>query len=287
MKSTPSRLVNAVRRRLLTTSRLITEDRRCLPDYVVIGVQRGGTTSLHNYLSAHPQILTGFPKKELHFFDLNYGRGQGFYRMSFPTREEKRRLEERWNRRILMGESSPYYIFHPAVPKRMSLLVPRVRVIVLLRNPVDRAISHYFHSARKGYETLEMEEAFAREEERLDGEAERLMSDDRYVSFAHRHLSYLSRGRYAEQLARWFEYFDREQVLVLQSERLFDQTEDILARVFEFLGCEPHPLPISNVYNWQQYGAVNASAIEWLQDHYRPLNAQLNELVGFDFQWGV
>jgi hypothetical protein len=285
MRSTTPRLLHAVRRRLLTASRLMTASGRCLPDYVVIGVQRGGTTSLHNYLSVHPQIRTGFPKKELHFFDLNYGRGEGFYRMSFPSEKRKRRMERDRNKRILLGESSPYYIFHPAVPQRMSRLVPKIRLIVLLRDPVDRAISHYLHSTRKGYETLEIEEAFARELERIDGESERLISDDRYISFTHRHQSYLSRGKYAEQLERWFQYFDREQFLIIKSEALFDNTEEVMERVFTFLGCDPQPLPLSKAYNQQPYREMGKSVVDWLRDFYRPHNQRLMELLGTGFEW--
>ena len=121
----------------------------------------------------------------------------------------------------------------------MKACLPRTKLIVLLREPVARAWSHYNHSFRKGDETLAFEEALAREPERLRGEEERLVRDDAYFSKPHRHLSYLARGIYAVQLERWFQSFERDRFLVLKSEDFFARPRDAVLRATGFLGLAP------------------------------------------------
>ena len=280
-----SRLEHSATRRVQKTVRWATAHRRCLPDFAIIGVQKGGTTSLHNYLLDHPQIRGGFPKKELHFFDLNHARGQRRYRMSFPTRRSRERLESRCGSRLLIGESTPYYFYHPCVPERMASLLPHLKLILLLRNPVDRAISHYFHSVNKGHEHLEIEEAFEREEERLLGESERLLNDERYRSFKHRHFSYLSRGRYAEQLERWLRYYPPHQLLVIPSERLFEDARSTANVVFRFLGCSPWASDIYPKFNQQAYRIVADHVRAKLENHFEPHNRRLLDLLRVNFGW--
>ena len=177
---------------------------RVLPDFLVIGVMKGGTTSFFNYLAQHPQINPPF-RKEIKFFDIHYLQGLGWYRAHFPTRFKMKSG-------MLTGEATPYYIFHPAAPERVAKVLPNVKLIALLRNPVDRAYSHYNHMLRVGREPLPFEEAITREAERLDGEAEKIVANLRYSTFKHLHYSYLARGRYIEQLEKWFALFPRERI---------------------------------------------------------------------------
>ena len=118
------------------------------PNFLIIGAQRCGTTSLYNYLIQHPQIVPS-SKKEVHFFDLNFHLGQSWYEKHFPEVSDN----------ILTGEASPYYIFHPLCPKRIFDYDPSVKLIVILRNPIDRAYSHYRHIVRLGHEPLKFEDA--------------------------------------------------------------------------------------------------------------------------------
>src|SRR5439155_7010676 len=144
-------------------------------------------------------------------FDLNYHRGIDWYRSRFPTEGYRRRVRRRRGVGQVVGEASPDYLFHPHVPARVASALPAVKLIVLLRNPVDRAFSHYWHQAKRGFEDLSFQEAVAQEPSRLNGELERVISDERYVSFERHHHSYLARGRYAEQLEVWFDLFPRQQ----------------------------------------------------------------------------
>ena len=147
-----------------------------MPDFLIIGTQRGGTTSLYNYLLARPQIAAA-TRKEVHFFDNNFHRGIPWYRAHFPSLIQGDMAETIRGQRFITGEASPYYLFHPHAPARAALVVPKAKLIVLLRNPVDRAYSHYCRMVKKGRETLSFEDALAQEEIRTRGEGQRLAAD--------------------------------------------------------------------------------------------------------------
>lgn len=171
-----------------------------LPDFVIIGAQKSGTTSLYHVLSQHPYVRPA-ARKELHYFSIFFHRGLDWYRSCFPSPEQEA------GRSTITGESSPYYLFHPHAPRRMAEALPQTRLIVLLRNPVDRAYSHYQMIANFGHEPLTFEEAIEAEEVRLSGEKAKMLDDGQYFSFAHQYFSYLAKGIYVDQLAYWSKFF--------------------------------------------------------------------------------
>lgn len=266
--------------------RRLTSSLRELPDFVIIGAMKCGTTSLHNYLAQHPQICMSFPKKEVHFFDQKYSRGERWYRAHFPLRLHRDWKEARTQRRILLGESTPDYIFQPHVLPRMIKLLPHVKLIVVLRSPGGRAISHYYHAVRRGYEHLPIRDAFESEDERLERELERLLNDENYYSFMYNRLSYLRRGRYAEQLEAWFQCYPKERVMILRSEDLLHETRESVSAVFEFLGCEPRAVNVARQYNHFPYEEVDGVLREWLSTYFKPHNRRLADLLGYDV-WSV
>ena len=263
------------------TARFVTSPIRELPDFVIIGAQKAGSTSLHHYLEQHPRIIAGAWRKEQQFFDRNYHRGVLWYRANFPIRGVKNRN----GKTRIIGESTPNYIFHPLVPKRMASLLPDAKLIAILRNPVDRATSHYFHNVRKGFEHLPIEEAFRTEDERLAGERERMLADEGYRGVPYLRFSYLNRGRYAEQLEGWLQYYPPDQLLVLRSEDLFSAPQETVDRAFAFLGCESCPVNAERKYNQFPNPAVENRVREWLLEYFEPHNARLATLVGFDPAW--
>lgn len=248
---------------------------RALPDFIVCGAMKSGTTSLLHYLSQHPQVHASF-KKEVHFFDLNYGRGVEWYRSFFPLRRALGPDDA-------TGEASPLYIFYPPAPQRIHRLLPEARLIALLRDPTERAVSQYFHEVRKGRETLPPMEALTREEERLRPVVER----GDYSSTTYIHCSYKSRGRYAEQLARYLEYFPREQLLVRSAEQFFREPQVVLADVFRFIevddGFRPRDLEPRNVSDNRT--KVDRRVYDYLDDYYREEKEALQDLLGSDFSW--
>jgi len=266
--------------------RLATARWRVLPHFVIIGAQKAGTTSLYNYLIAHPDVIAA-ARKEVHFFDVSYPRGERFYRSMFPTAVTLQRRERRTGRPAITGEASPYYMFHPLVPSRMARMVPDTKLIVLLRDPVERAISHFKHEVRAGRETLTLTDALESESDRLKGEEDRLRTiGDAGASYAHQNFSYVARGRYAEQIQRWLDFFPRSQILALRAEDLFEDPVGTYRRVLEFLDIEPAGEPVFDVYNQGSPVSVDEQgARRTLAGRFADGNAELSALLGPEFHW--
>lgn len=256
---------------------------RPLPDFLVIGAQKSGTTSLHSYLCQHPQLFPSPFKKEVFFFDGgrnksadSFIRGESWYRAHFP-----RRREVGDDARIF--ETATHYVFHPLAPGRIFNLAPKTKLIALLRNPAKRAISHYLASTRKNFESLPMLEAFQREEARL----EPVFKGRDYKNDAFIHFTYKSRGRYKEQLDRYLEFFPAHQILLINSEELFNNPHESLKRVFNFVGVDAG-FAVSDVTPRNVGGNkvdVPSSVREYLDDYFRPHNHALYEQTGRDFGW--
>jgi hypothetical protein len=248
-----------------------------LPHIVNIGAQRSGTTSLFQYLGAHPSVVRPVVK-EIHYLTDRFHRGERWYRAHFP----------RAGRSVLTYEATPYYLFHPLAPARARQTMPAVRVVVLFRNPVDRAYSHYVHSVQRGFETLSFEDALAAEPVRLEGEAERLAADPDYRSVEHRVFSYAARGQYASQLQRWFDHFPPEQVLPIRSEDLYADPAREVRRVLEFVGLPDGPPPRFVVHAKGPSGGAPpppADIRRQLEREFAPHNRRLEEMLGRSMDW--
>jgi Sulfotransferase domain len=254
----------------------VTSPFRPLPDFLVLGAQKAGTTALYEYLRRHPQI-SGPSWKEVSFFDRHWARGESWYRGNFPNVARTRGKH--------VGEASPSYVFHPLAPQRVEEVVPEARLIVLVRNPVDRALSQYNHEVALGREPLPFEEALDAEEERLRGEQERMAADPRYFSREWWSHTYKARGRYAEQLERWLAVFPREQLLVLPSDDLGSDPARTHAQVLEFLGASPQRLDsYPRVYE-REYEPMKPETRERLAAEFEEPNRRLYELLGRDLGW--
>jgi len=269
--------------------RTVTSSIRLLPDFIIIGAQRGGTTSLYAYLSQHPQIAPA-ATKEVHFFDSNFQKGIGWYRTQFPSLIEKSIAKNIGKQNFITGEASPYYLFHPHVPERVAKVVPAVKLIVLLRNPVDRAYSHYFHEVELGHEKLSFAEALAQEEARTHEECARVVADQYYRSYNHQHYTYLSRGIYANQLQRWLTLFPREQLLVIKSEDFYADPDGIFQQTLTFLGVRTmghRPLQWYQQYNHSTYkqAKMEPQIRKRLIAYFEPHNDRLYKLLDQDFGW--
>jgi hypothetical protein len=270
-------------RTLRMLPRLPTAHWRALPDFVVIGAMRCGTTALFSYLERHPLVMGPVTsRKEVHFFDANPTGSVSRYRVNFPLVRGSRNGRGR----PVIGESTPYYVFHPRVHERLHKTIPEAKLIVLLRDPVARAFSHYRYEVAVGREALTFEEAMDREEERLHGEEERLRTDPRYVSVNHADFSYLARGRYAEQLERYLRLFRRDQLLVLQSEELYSQPQRVYDRTLAFLGLprfEPDTFTPHNVGGDRT--PMGEAERRRITKYYEQHNERLFELLGETYDW--
>ena len=202
---------------------------RLEPSFLVIGAQRCGTTSLNDYLAEHPGILCA-TVKEVKYFHRYYEKGACWYRARFPLVTARNVERRRTGVTPVVGETTPDYLFDPRAPARVHAFDPRMKLIAILRDPVERAHSHRRVERRRGTEPLSFEDALDREESELVGELERLLATSGYVD-APFSTSYVARGRYAEQLERWLELFPREQLLVLLTKNLADDPRRSMARV--------------------------------------------------------
>ncbi len=258
---------------------------RIFPDFLVIGAQRSGTTSLYRALVRHPDVARTVMGKGVHFFDVDHARGAEWYRGHFPT-AARRRIAALGGRNLVTGEASPYYLFHPLAPERVAGLLPDVRLIAMLRDPVARAFSHYQHFVRRGIEPLPtFEAALDAEPGRLAGEEARIRSDPTYRAWNHQHFSYVARGLYAEQLERWFARFPRERLLVLRSEDVFAEPEVAFERVEAFLGLAHRPPPRFDRLNAESYAGMSEDTRARLVLRFEQPNDRLRELLGPGFRW--
>ena len=308
----PSRLVNAVdfrlseslprpaylfvRRRYYDVRKLAGQNPgrgRILPDFLVIGAAKSGTTTLYGSLIEHPFVkpcTTSDPyfakTKEVHFFDYNFYRGEDWYRSHFPLARERQEFAREHGRPFLTGEGSPSYISHLWAPQRVRRMLPNVKLIAVFRNPVDRAFSQFQMSRREGLEEFEsFEEAIRHEGERLTPELERMAADPRNNSRVFGTFSYLARSRYAEQVERWLGLFPRERFLFLKAEDLFVEPERVLGTVHEFLELPPDRKAQPPRLNTAEYDSLARETRLELTEYFRPHNERLYELVGTDFGW--
>lgn len=259
---------------------------RVLPDYLVIGAQRAGTTSLQSVLAQHPNVSSARWMKGVHYFDTGYHRSPEWYRTHFPTRAHARRVERRTGAPLRCGEASPYYVFHPLAVERIAADLPDARLVVLLRDPVERTLSHHKHEVRRGNEPLDLLEALDAEPDRLRGEADRIVAGAPFVnSFAHQTFSYVERSRYGPQISRLFDHVGRDKVLVLQSEQLFGDPAAVLERVLAFLQL-PHWSPPRFPRENATVGTeVPIHVRERLRAEFAASNEQLFALIGERFSW--
>ncbi len=251
----------------------LTSPVRAWPDFLIIGAQRSGTTALFNYLGQHPDISLPI-KKESHYFDRFFSRGSLWYRAHFPVAKSKK----------ISGEATPYYLFYPLAPARVKSALPQIKLIIILRSPDERAVSHYWHEARRGFEKLSLDAALKAERQRLAGEREKILKNKNYYSFAYEHYSYLARGVYVEQIKNWRRFFPAEQMLVLNYNDLLTEPAAVLGQIFSFLNLKPWPIkPLKPPA--RPYPPPVPAVKKYLKNYFQPFNRSLYAYLGRDFGW--
>jgi Sulfotransferase domain len=262
-----------------------------LPSFLIIGTQRAGTAPLFNVLRQHPRVAgpTGIHEnlswsRELHFFDERFERGMNWYRSCFPLAASRIVARLRGGD-LLAGEATSSYLFDPAVPGRVAATLPDVNLIVMLRNPVERAYWHYESNRRKGFEPLTFEEALAAEEERAAEEDGRGVAQTVSGGPGRRPYGYVDRGLYADQLERWFTLFPRERFLVLRAENLVSRPPETYAELLSFLDLpawQPERFP---PVNWMSSAPIDAGLRARLEGRFAEPNARLARLLGSEPWW--
>lgn len=265
----------------------ITAPARMLPSFLICGGQRCGTTSLYRALAAHPVVLKAVLHKGVHYFDTSYHRGPAWYRAHFPLQRTALKASQRYGAPAQTFESSPYYLYHPQAAARIARDLPGVRLIALVRDPVERAYSHHAHELARGFESeTSFGRALALEPARLRGQEERLRDEPRYYSFAHQHHGYRARGEYARYLAEMAAHVERERILVVESERFFATPATVYAEVLDFLGLPHLGDPPFLKHNARPRGAAMDTCVRReLTAHFADHDEALSEWLGHAPTW--
>jgi hypothetical protein len=266
----------------------LTAGQRVLPSVLICGGQRCGTTSLYRALAAHPAVLKAVLHKGVHYFDTGYHRGPRWYRAHFPHQRTVGRIADRLGVTPITFESSPYYLYHPLAIARITRDLPGIRLIVLVRDPVVRAHSHHAHELARGFEPEpSFGRALALEPARLRGQAERMLADPGYRSFAHQHHAYRARGEYVRYLDRLASYLPPEQILVLESHQLFTDPEPVYDRVLDFLGLPHLGYPEFARHNARPRPPMPEWVLRDLTAHYQPFDVRLARWLGQPPSWSA
>jgi hypothetical protein len=266
--------VRALPRSAIWTYGRLTSSMRPLPTALIIGAQKAGTTALYAWLRRHPAVV-GPSWKEVNYFDRRYAKGDRWYRGNFP----------RARGATVVAEASTGYLFHPLAPERARALVPDVRLVALLRDPVSRAYSHYQHEVALGREPLSFEGAVDAEGGRMEGELERMLADPAYFSYAWWNYTYLGRGLYAEQLQRWLDVFPEEQLLIVPNEDLAQRPAETYARVLAHVGAPAHDLGEYPRIYVRDYDELSPETRLRLAAYFAEPNRRLYKLLGRDLGW--
>lgn len=284
-----NRAVRESAKRVLRRYGQVTANLRCGPDFVIIGAKRGGSTSLYNYVLEHPNIVPLFPGRQhikgAHYYDTRYARGLTWYRSHFPIEVGERHLARPKLSPAICGEASPYYLFHPLAAERLAHDYPDVRIIVVLRDPVERAYSHFKERTYHGGEALSFEEALDAEADRIRGEEERILTENGYVSTEHENHSYLAQGRYLDMLPRWFKFFPREQIHIALSEEFYADPGRHVNEVWKFLGLPPSRLRSRVRHNYLPAPEMASETRRRLRESLAEHNRDLVDLLGRPLPW--
>ena len=289
-------MVKATGRAVIRRASMTTSKWRPGPEFLLIGAKRGGSTSMYRYLLDHPQMLPLFPSsrrlpladdmKGVHYFDSAWRRGNAWYHSHFASQRSRDVREQALGLPVVTGESSPYYLFQPRAAERAAVVVPGARIVLMLRSPVDRTFSHWKEQRRRGAEPLGFAEAIAAEPARLKGEELRLGADDRATSFAHEHQGYARQSCYADGLQRWYDHFDREQVLVVWSDDFYRNVQPVYDAVCAHIGVAQRSVVDPRAWNSASAETGipdNVSAT--LTEKFAPYEARLREMVGPRLGW--
>ncbi len=258
---------------------------RMTPSLIIAGAQRCGTTSMYKDLTQHPAILPAVLHKGIHYFDTGYAHNRSWYVAHFPLRSTAARIKKTIGIAPITGESSPYYLYHPLSASRIAADLPDARLLVLVRDPVERAYSAHTHETARRYETEPFERALELEPERIAGEAERLIADPSYYSFEHQHHSYLARGRYAEQLERLAAAVGRERIHVVDSGRFFAEPEEVYDDIIAFLQLPAWRRPTFAQHNSRPRTDMAPQLRQQLQEYFRPYDEKLTDWLGQPPSW--
>ena len=242
------------------------------PDFLLVGAQKAGTTFLYRALVKSSSRIVPAAKKEIHYFDGGIGRPRSKdmspsqYCACFPRRPHY----------VLSGEASPQYLFHPRAAERIQAEYPSVKVIIILRDPVQRCLSHYAHEVRKGRESLPIEEALIRG----GSEVNKLLAREDFDHPALAHKSYLAKGLYSQQIQIYLDTFPISNILILNFKDLVERTDWMIFETSKFLGVDKdQPIGKVKMNQTQNKIAPKPKLMDYLESYYERDRAITSNLI--------
>ena len=278
-------LIYKVTKKLHRTYCTLTGFLHVLPDFYIIGTQKGGTSSLYGYMIDHPSIQPCY-SKEPSYFDRYFDRGLDWYKVNFPFKIHRFIVTKILQKKFITGEASVRYLDHPHAPQRIKQVTPHAKFIILLRNPIERSYSHYKMISRRHAESLPFEKVI-QEEDRIISLYQKMIDDPSYYSDIYFRHGYLHRGIYVDKIKHWMEVFPKEQFLIIQSEEFFREPSKIYNQVLDFLGVENFDLDQYEQFRKQDYSESKllVDTRKKLVDYFKPHNQRLYEFLGRKFDW--
>ena len=253
---------------------------RVLPDFLVIGVGRSGTTSLYYYLDQHPSIVKS-SYDEIGFFDDNFHLGLSWYRSMFTTIFTKFLIKLK-TKYFMTYEVTPWYVRRPWTARRIKKIFPNIKLIIVLRNAIDRTYSHY-HLSTQNDEKRDFK-VVIKEDMKNISQWNITEKNDSYFSNQVQN-SKLARGFYYEQIIPWFELFSKEQIMIISSEDLASKTQSTLREIFSFLELPIYDIKNTEKVNVSKYSKMDQETRNLLIDFFRPYNEKLFEYLNREFDW--
>ena len=263
---------------------MATSSIRTLPNFIIIGSSKSGTWAIHNYLLQHPDV--DYSARNIHFFEYAYSNKISWYKSHFPTKLYKSLVESIHKRKCLMSEHTSTYLHHPLIPQRVKDGIPDVKLIVSLRNPIDRAYSNYHMFVRIGTEKRTFEDAVFSELKRIEIIKENDNFQIKNPNFSNCvEFNYLRHGTYVDKLENWLKSFRREQFCIVENKDLSKNPQQVLDKIFEFLNVPHFKLRQEERWNVGKYKKMKESTRKTLQDFFKPYNERLYKLLSQNFSW--
>jgi|APSaa5957512535_1039671.scaffolds.fasta_scaffold63227_2 hypothetical protein len=263
----------------------LTSSLHTLPNFLIIGTAKSGTTSLFEHLIKHPSIFPPLAQQP-NYFTSHYQKSESWYRSFFPSIIRKNIIQNVKKQKFLTGEASTQYYWYPHAAKRVKSLLPNAKIILLLRNPIDRSYSQYQMEFTKGNEELtSFEDAIELENERIQDEYKKMLQDKNYYSKKYTIQSYITKSIYVNYIEEWLKYFPKEQFLFLNSEEFNSDTSKVYKKTLNFLGVSEIDFKKYDVFRAAKYSEMNSNTRKKLSEFFKPHNERLYKLIDQNFDW--
>lgn len=258
---------------------------RVMPDFFVIGVQKGGTTSLYDSLLQHPQIIPSKTKEMFYYGnDSHYAKGIYYYKQFFATKIYKNFQSVKRKMRVYSVDASTDTFENWQAPSRILANNEEAKIILLFRNPVHRAFSHYKFSVKKGFESADFEKALELEEERIKTAQNNKLADKHY-NYVFYSLGYRSRGIYCESVLNWIKTIPKNNIYINSSEEYFEHPKKVFYEISDFLGIKNCDAIKFNKLNEGSSEKMKPETFNYLNEFYKPYNEKLFKLINKNFNW--